>query len=131
MVHSTLSTQDPLRCAVICGKFIGWSYIKKDIIGFVAKCPNCQQVKVEHQMPISTLQKFSIPYLEMGSREHGFGYKVASICHQHDTIWVIIDRITKSAHFFPVHTSYSTENYVKLYIRKLVKLAGSISYHFR
>ncbi|PHT94017.1 hypothetical protein T459_01899 [Capsicum annuum] len=44
--------------------------------------------------------------------------------HQHDSVWVIVDRMTKSAYFLPVHTSYSVENYAKLYIRELVRLLG-------
>ena len=41
---------------------------------------------------------------------------------QHDLVWVIIDRMTKSAHFLLVHTSYSVEDYVKLYIKELIRL---------
>ena len=44
--------------------------------------------------------------------------------HQHDSVWVIIDRMTKSSHFLPIHTSYSAEDYAKLYIRELVRLHG-------
>ena len=42
----------------------------------------------------------------------------------HDSIWVVVDRLTKSAHFLPVHTSYTTEDYARLYIRELVRLHG-------
>ncbi|KAF3649033.1 hypothetical protein FXO38_17868 [Capsicum annuum] len=42
--------------------------------------------------------------------------------HQHDSVWVIVDRMTKSAHFLPFHTSYSSEDYTKLYIKELVRL---------
>ncbi|WMV51220.1 hypothetical protein MTR67_044605 [Solanum verrucosum] len=44
---------------------------------------------------------------------------------QHDSIWVIVDRLTKSAHFLPVKVSYSAENYSKLYIKEIVKLHGA------
>ena len=43
---------------------------------------------------------------------------------QYDSIWVIVDSMTKSAHLLPVHTSYSVEDYAKLYIRELVRLYG-------
>lgn len=43
---------------------------------------------------------------------------------QHDSIWVIVDRLTKSSHFLPVHTSNTTEDYAKLCIRELVRLHG-------
>ena len=42
--------------------------------------------------------------------------------NQHDSVWVIVVRMTKLAHFFPVHTSYLAEDYVKLYVRELVRL---------
>ena len=44
---------------------------------------------------------------------------------QHDSIWVIVDRLTKSAHFLPVKVSYSAEDYAKLYIKEIVKLHGA------
>ncbi|XP_070025917.1 uncharacterized protein [Nicotiana sylvestris] len=43
---------------------------------------------------------------------------------QYDSIWVIIDRLTKFAHFLPVRTTYSAEDYAKLYIREIVRLHG-------
>ncbi|KAM3202495.1 hypothetical protein P3L10_030119 [Capsicum annuum] len=42
----------------------------------------------------------------------------------HDSIWVMVDRLTKSSHFLPVHTSYTAEDYAKLYIQELVRLHG-------
>ena len=39
-----------------------------------------------------------------------------------DSIWVIIDRLTKSAQFFPVRTTYSAEDYARLYIQEIVRL---------
>jgi len=49
---------------------------------------------------------------------------LSHLCRQHDSIWVIIDMLTKSSHFLPVHTSYTTEDYAMLYIRDLLKLHG-------
>ena len=43
---------------------------------------------------------------------------------QHDSIWVIVDRVTKSSHFLAVKTTDSAENYVKLYINEIVRLHG-------
>ena len=50
-----------------------------------------------------------------------------SRCH-HDSIWVVVDRLTKSAHFLPVHTSYTVEDYARLYIRELVTQHGVVYY---
>jgi len=45
-------------------------------------------------------------------------------CRQHNSVWVIVDRMTKSAHFLPVKTTYSAEDYAKLYIQEVVRLHG-------
>ena len=41
-----------------------------------------------------------------------------------DSIWVIVDRLTKSAHFLPVKTTYTTEDYARLYVKEIVRLHG-------
>ncbi len=43
---------------------------------------------------------------------------------KHDTIWVIVDRLTKSAHFLPIKTNYSLERLAKTYIAEIVQLHG-------
>lgn len=44
---------------------------------------------------------------------------------QHNLIWVIMDRMTKSTHFFPIHTSYSKEDYARLYLKELDRLCNA------
>jgi nitric oxide synthase oxygenase domain/subunit len=43
---------------------------------------------------------------------------------KHDSIWVIIDKLTKTAHFLPVHTTYSAKKYTKIYLDQIVRLHG-------
>ena len=43
---------------------------------------------------------------------------------KHDSVWVIVDRLTNSAHFLPVHLDYSMDRLVKLYVNELVRLHG-------
>ena len=43
---------------------------------------------------------------------------------KHDSVWVIVDRLTKSAHFLPVKTSYNAEQLARIYIREIVRLHG-------
>jgi hypothetical protein len=43
---------------------------------------------------------------------------------RHDSIWVIIDRLTKSAHFLPVHTTYNVKKYAEIYLDQIVHLHG-------
>ena len=42
----------------------------------------------------------------------------------YDSIWVIIDRLTKSAHFLPIRTTYSMDQYARLYVKEIVRLHG-------
>ena len=43
---------------------------------------------------------------------------------KHDSVWVVVDRLTKSAHFLPVRTDYSLDKLVELYIKETVQLHG-------
>ena len=45
---------------------------------------------------------------------------------QHDSMWVIVDRYTKSAHFFPVRTTYTVEQYAELYVKEIVRPHGAL-----
>ena len=91
--------------------------MKKDIAAFVAKCATCQQVKVKHQRPGGMMQEFSIPTWKWEEANIDFMTGLPHSHHHHDLIWIIVDRLTKSTHFLPVHTSYTTEDYDKFYIQ--------------
>ena len=101
-----------------------WNGMKRDIAEFVAKCPNCQQVKIEHQKPGGLAQEIEIPTWKWEMINMDFVVGLPKSKRHFDSIWVIVDRMTKSAHFLPVKTSYSAEDYAKLYIREMVKLHG-------
>ncbi|WMV46054.1 hypothetical protein MTR67_039439 [Solanum verrucosum] len=101
-----------------------WNGMKKDIMEFVAKCPNCQQVKVEHQKPGGLSQSISIPTWKWEEMNIDFIVCFPRTRRQHESIWVIVDRMTKSAHFLPVKVSCSEEDYAKLYLREMVRLHG-------
>ena len=79
-----------------------WSRMKRDIVDFVAQCPNCQQVKYEHQRPGGTLQKMPLPEWKWERIAMDFVVGLPKTLGKFDSIWVIVDRLTKSAHFIPV-----------------------------
>ena len=81
---------------------------KKKIVEFVAEFPNCLRVKVEHQKPGGYIQCI----FQSGS----------GTSRRFDSIQVIVDRLTKSAHFLPVRTTYTVKEYAKLYIKEIVWL---------
>ncbi|WMV46414.1 hypothetical protein MTR67_039799 [Solanum verrucosum] len=91
----------------------------------MARCSNCQQVKAEHQGPGGLTQDIDIPTWEWEDVNMDFVVGLPRTRRQHDSIWVIVDRLTKSAHFLPVKVSYSAEDYAKLYIKDIVKLLGA------
>ena len=88
---------------------------------FVAKCPNCQQVKVEHQKPGGMTQEIDIATWKWEVINMDFITGLPRTRRQHDSIWVIVDRVTKSSRFLAIKTTDSTEDYVKLYINEIVR----------
>nr|XP_009798017.1 PREDICTED: uncharacterized protein LOC104244312 [Nicotiana sylvestris] len=90
----------------------------------VAQCPNCQQVKDEHQRPGGLTQYIELQLWKWDMKNMNFITGFPRTPRRYDALWVIIDRLTKSAHFLLVRTTYSAEDYAKLYIREIVRLHG-------
>ncbi|WMV37061.1 hypothetical protein MTR67_030446 [Solanum verrucosum] len=105
-------------------EFYWWSSMKKCSAEFVVKCPNCQQVKVEHQSPGGTEHNIEIPEWKWEMINMDFITGLSRSRRHYDSIWVIVDRITKSAHFSPVKNTYASEVYARLYIQEVVRLHG-------
>jgi hypothetical protein len=84
-----------------------WYGMKRVIAKYVALCNTCQQVKAEHQRPVGLLQPLQVP--EWKWEEIAMHFIVALPRAQlgYDSIWVIVYRLTKVAHFIPVKTIYS------------------------
>ena len=70
------------------------------------------------------MQEFSILTWKWAEINMDFVIGLPPSQRHHDSIWVVVDRLTKSAHFLPIHTSYTTEDYGRLYIREPVRLYG-------
>ena len=76
-----------------------------DVIEYVAKCLTCQQVKAEHQRPRGLLQPLNILEWKWEEVTMDFVSGLPRSSEGYDSIWVIVDRMTKSAHFLPVRTT--------------------------
>jgi hypothetical protein len=76
-----------------------WAGMKKDIAVFVSKCATCQRVKVDHQRPPGTLQPLEVPVWKWESISMDFITGLPLSQRRHDSVWVIVDRLTKVAHF--------------------------------
>src|SRR5262249_31198930 len=101
-----------------------WKGMKKDVVKFVQSCMTCQQVKAEHQKPADTLVPLQLPNWKWEQVTMDFIQGLPRTPSSHDAIWVIVDRLTKSAHFLPVRSTYSLKRYAELYIREIVRLHG-------
>ena len=88
----------------------------------MSKFPNCQQVKVEHQKSGGMTQEIDIPTLKWEVINMDFITGLPCTRRQHDFIWVIVDRMTRSSHFLVVKTTDSVDYYAKLYINEIVRL---------
>ncbi|GJU05633.1 putative reverse transcriptase domain-containing protein [Tanacetum coccineum] len=86
-----------------------WPGMKRDIATYVSKCLTCSKVKAEHQRPPGLLQQPEIPEWKWDKIIMDFITKLPRTKNGHDTIWVIVDRLTKSAHFLAIREYYSTE----------------------
>ena len=93
--------------------------MKRDIADFVSKGPNCQRVKVEYQKPGDMTQEINIPTWKWDVINMDFITGLPRTSIQHDLIWVIVDRRTKSFRFLAVKTTDSAKDYFYLYIMKL------------
>ena len=101
-----------------------WPEMKKEIAEFVSRCLQCQQVKAEHQRPAGLLQSLPIPEWKWEHITMDFVVGLPNSPKGCNAIWVIVDRLTKSAHFLPVKTTYSLSKYANLYIAKIIRLHG-------
>ena len=102
-----------------------WDGMKNDIAQFVARCLTCQQEKIKHQRPSGLLQPLSIPQWKWEQISMDFVSGLPRTRRDHDSIWVIVDRLTKSAHFLAVKTTYSLSRLARLFVDEIVRLHGA------
>ncbi|WOG95287.1 hypothetical protein DCAR_0414599 [Daucus carota subsp. sativus] len=98
--------------------------MKKEISEWVSKCYTCQRVKAEHQRPSGLLQPLDIPEWKWEHLAMDFVVGLPRTRANHDAIWVIIDRLTKSAHFLPINERFSLDKSVHLYLKEIVVRHG-------
>ncbi|GJW22291.1 putative reverse transcriptase domain-containing protein [Tanacetum coccineum] len=103
-----------------------WLRMKKDISTYVSKCLTCSKVKAEHQRPSGLLQQPEIPKWKWDKITMDFITKLHRSKSGHDSIWVIVDRLTKLAYFLATCEDYSTEKLARLYIDEIVARHGTL-----
>ncbi|GJX10035.1 reverse transcriptase domain-containing protein [Tanacetum coccineum] len=98
--------------------------MKADIATYVRKCLTCARVKAKHQRPSGLLVQPEIPQWKWDNMTMDFVTKLPKSSQGYDTIWVIVDRLTKSAIFTPMRETDSMEKLARMYIKEVVTRHG-------
>ena len=101
-----------------------WPNMQHDITKYISECDICGRVKADHMRMPRFLQPLPIPVQKWEDISIDFIVGLPRTSIGYDSIWVIVDRLTKSAHFIPVDTRYTTKKYAKIYFDQIVTLHG-------
>ena len=101
-----------------------WTRMKREIAQFMNECDVCRRAKVEHQRPAGLLQPLPIPVWKFDHIEMGFVTGFPKSKKGNDAIFVVIDKLTKVAHFLPVKESINAAQLAELYTSRIVSLHG-------
>jgi len=105
-------------------QYYWWPNMRKEVAGYVAKCSIFQQVKVEHRKPARLLQPLPIPEWKWETIIMDFVSGLPRRKRGNNAIWVIMDRLTKSAIFLLVKMTDPVDKLTKIYVNKVVRLHG-------
>jgi hypothetical protein len=98
--------------------------MKREIARFVAECDVCRRVKAEHQRPAGTLQPLSIPEWKWDEVGMDFITGLPKTQKGSNAIWVVVDRLSKVAHFLPIREDITASQLADLYVSRIVSLHG-------
>jgi hypothetical protein len=101
-----------------------WTKMKIEIARYMARCDTCRRVKAIHMKTTGPLQSLPIPTWKWEDISMEFIMGLPRTVKGFDSIWVIIDRLTKIAHFLTVKTEYLVVAYAELYIARILSLHG-------
>jgi IS30 family transposase len=98
--------------------------MKRDVTAHVALCVTCHLVKAEHQRPAGLFRPLKVPEWKWEEIGMDFIVGLPRTRYGYDSIWVIVDRLTKVAHYIPVRTTYTGAKLAELYMSRIVCLHG-------
>ena len=96
MVPDILFIWVPQKYIVIFKRSVCGTVLKRDIVEFVSRCPNCQQVKAKYERSGGLTQVVNVPTLKWEDVNMDFVVGLPQTRRQNDSIWVIVDRLKKS-----------------------------------
>jgi hypothetical protein len=98
--------------------------MKREIANYVSECDICQRVKTIHLRTTGILQPLPILSWKWEDISMDFIIGLPNTSQRHESIWVIVDRLTKTAHFLPVRTTYNAKKYAEIYLDQIIRLHG-------
>jgi hypothetical protein len=98
--------------------------MERDVAAHVALCDTCHRVKAEHQRPAGFLQPLKVPEWKWEQIGMDFIVGLPRTQDGYDLIWVIVDRLTKVAHFISVKTTYTGAKLAEMYMSMMMCLHG-------
>ncbi|KAL0548949.1 hypothetical protein IC582_013427 [Cucumis melo] len=101
-----------------------WRNMKREVADFVSRCFVCQQVKAPRQRPAGLLQPLSVPGWKWESVSMDFITGLPKTLKGYTVIWVVVDRLMKSAHFVPGKSTYTANKWGQLYMTEILRLHG-------
>ncbi|GKA62647.1 putative reverse transcriptase domain-containing protein [Tanacetum coccineum] len=105
-------------------KLYWWPNMKANIATYVSKCLTCAKVKAEHQRPSGLLVQPDIPQWKWDNITMDFVMKLPKSSQGYNTIWVIFDRLTKSAIFVPMRETDPMDKLARMYQKEVVTRHG-------
>nr|GEV45973.1 putative reverse transcriptase domain, ribonuclease H-like domain, aspartic peptidase domain protein [Tanacetum cinerariifolium] len=105
-------------------KLYWWPNMKADIATYVSKCLTCAKVKAEHQRPSGLLVQPKIPEWKWDNITMDFVTKLPKSSQGYNTIWVIVDRLTKSSIFTPIREIDPMDKLARIYLKEVVTRHG-------
>jgi hypothetical protein len=101
-----------------------WTRMKREIACYVSECDTCRKVKADYMKPGGLLQPLSIPKWKWDDISMDFIVGLPLTARKFNSICVIVDRLSESTHFIPVHTNYNVQKYAGIYITRVLCLHG-------
>ncbi|KAA0033011.1 ty3-gypsy retrotransposon protein [Cucumis melo var. makuwa] len=124
--HSSLFSMHPSSTKMYqdLKRVYWWRNMIREVAKFVSKCLVCQQVKAPRQKPTGLLQPLSIPEWKWENVSMDFIMGLPRTLRAFTVIWVVVDKLTKSAHFIPGKSTYTASKWAQLYMSEIVRLHG-------
>jgi hypothetical protein len=98
--------------------------MKRETTRYVSECDTCRKVEADYMKPGGLLQPLSVPDWKWDDISIDFIVGLPLTARKYNLIWVIVDRLTKSAHFIPVNTNYNVQKYAEIYVARVLYLHG-------